>query len=91
MPIFTVGAAGTTSSSYEIANSLRFDSASSDNIVRTKLKNISSIALGGSDLKNIYLGCLLGKQIATCKSKIPGLEPSHWKTKTILNKEFLNI
>tara|TARA_Y100000004_G_scaffold172493_1_gene209369 strand:+ start:266 stop:1693 length:1428 start_codon:yes stop_codon:yes gene_type:complete len=35
MPIFTVGAAGTTSSSYEIANSLRFDSASSDNIVRT--------------------------------------------------------
>jgi len=26
MPIFTVGAAGTTSSSYEVANSLRFDS-----------------------------------------------------------------
>ena len=62
-----------------------------DNIVSTKLKNISSIAFGGSDLGNIYLGCLLGKQIATCKSKIPGLEPSHWKTKTILNKEFLNI
>ena len=62
-----------------------------DNIVSTKLKNISSIAFGGSDLENIYLGCLLGKQIATFKSKIRGLEPSHWKTKTILNKEFLNV
>ena len=62
-----------------------------DNIVSTKLKNISSIAFGGSDLKNIYLGCLLGKRIATFKSKIRGLEPSHWKTKTILNKEYLNV
>ena len=62
-----------------------------DNIVSTKLKNISSIAFGGSDLKNIYLGCLLGKQVATFKSKIRGLEPSHWKTKTILNKELLNV
>ena len=35
MPIFTVGAAGTTSSSYEVANSLRFDSASSDFLSRT--------------------------------------------------------
>ena len=57
----------------------------------TKLKNISSIAFGGSDLKTIYLGCLLGKQVATFKSNICGLEPSHWKTKTILNKEYLNV
>jgi len=35
MPIFTVGAAGTTSSSYEVANSLRFNSASSDYLSRT--------------------------------------------------------
>ena len=62
-----------------------------DNIVSTKLKNISSIAFGGYDLKNIYLGCLLGKQVATFKSNIRGLEPSHWKTKTILNKEYLNV
>ena len=57
----------------------------------TKLKNISSIAFGGYDLKNIYLGCLLGKQVATFKSKIRGLEPSHWKKIKILNKEFLNV
>jgi len=35
MPIFTVGAAGTTSSGYEVDNSLRFDSASSDYLSRT--------------------------------------------------------
>ena len=35
MPIFTVGAAGTTSSSYEVDNSLRFDSDSDDSITRT--------------------------------------------------------
>ena len=62
-----------------------------DNIVSTKLKNISSIAFGGSDLKTIYLGCFLGKQVATLKSKIRGLEPSQWKTKPILNKEFINV
>ena len=35
MPIFNVGAAGTTSSGYEVDNSLRFDSGSSDSITRT--------------------------------------------------------
>ena len=35
MPIFTVGAAGTTSSSYEVDNSLRFNSGSSDYLSRT--------------------------------------------------------
>jgi len=35
MPIFTVGAAGTTSSGYEVANSLRFNSGSNDSITRT--------------------------------------------------------
>ena len=59
-----------------------------DNIVSTKLKNISSIAFGGPNLETVYLGCLLGDSIATFKSKIQGLEPSHWKPKPILNKEF---
>ena len=35
MPIFNVGAAGTTSSAFEVTNSLRFDDASSDYLVRT--------------------------------------------------------
>jgi len=36
MPIFTVGAAGTTSSSYEIDNSLRFDRGSSEKLSFTQ-------------------------------------------------------
>ena len=36
MPIFTVGAAGTTSSGYEIDNSLRFNNSSDDTLTRTQ-------------------------------------------------------
>ena len=49
-----------------------------DNIVSVKLKNISSIAFGGIDMKTIYLGCLLGQKIAKFKSNVSGLPPSHW-------------
>ena len=44
-----------------------------------KLKNISSLAFGGLNLKDIYLGCLLGNQIAYFKNDISGLEPAYWK------------
>ncbi|MDU8926277.1 SMP-30/gluconolactonase/LRE family protein [Alisedimentitalea sp. MJ-SS2] len=44
----------------------------------SKLKNISSAAFGGDDLKTVYLGCLLGREIATFRSDIPGLRPYHW-------------
>ncbi|NQW00869.1 MAG: SMP-30/gluconolactonase/LRE family protein [Rhodospirillales bacterium] len=43
-----------------------------------RLKNISSLAFGGQDLKTAYLGCLLGDQIATFSSPIAGHPPSHW-------------
>lgn len=43
-----------------------------------RLKNISSLAFGGADLKTAYLGCLLGDQIATFHSPIAGHPPSHW-------------
>lgn len=43
-----------------------------------RLKNISSLAFGGADLKTAYLGCLLGDQIATFTSPIAGHPPSHW-------------
>ena len=49
-----------------------------DQIISIKLKNISSIAFGGKDLKTVYLGCLLGQSIAIFESKIAGLSPSHW-------------
>ena len=44
-----------------------------------KLKNISSLAFGGKNLKDIYLGCLLGEEIAYFRNDIAGLEPAFWK------------
>ena len=49
---------------------------------QTVLKNISSIAFGGADLKTIYLGCLAGDSIASFrladKSPLCGHPPVHW-------------
>ena len=59
-----------------------------DNIVSTRLKNISSICFGGSDLKTVFLGCLLGDKIATFKSEIAGLQPTHWNPIKLINKSF---
>ena len=59
-----------------------------DTIGGKKLKNISSIAFGGPDLKTVFLGCLLGNQIASFKSNISGLKPSHWERKKLLNKNY---
>ncbi len=42
------------------------------------LRNISSLAFGGPDLRTAYLGCLLGTQIARFDAPVPGLAPSHW-------------
>ena len=42
------------------------------------LKNVSSLAFGGPDMKIGYLGCLQGQTIATFKSKIAGVKPPHW-------------
>ena len=49
-----------------------------DRAAGRKLENISSLAFGGADLKTVYLGCLLGKSIATFQSEIAGLPPYHW-------------
>ena len=49
---------------------------------QTVLKNISSIAFGGADLKTIYLGCLAGDSIAAFRlaqaSNLCGHPPVHW-------------
>ncbi len=42
------------------------------------LKNISSLAFGGPDLKTVYLGCLLGDAVATFRSPVAGWPPCHW-------------
>ena len=47
------------------------------------LKNISSIAFGGSDLRTVYLGCLVGDAIAGFRLpdavELSGHPPVHWR------------
>jgi sugar lactone lactonase YvrE len=43
------------------------------------LKNISSIAFGGADLRTAYLGCLKGDSIASFQSPVAGHPPAHWR------------
>ncbi|MGI9371190.1 MAG: SMP-30/gluconolactonase/LRE family protein [Hyphomicrobiales bacterium] len=50
-----------------------------DNNTGKVLRNISSLAFGGGDLKTAYLGCLLGDQIVSFTAPIAGLPPSHWQ------------
>ncbi|MDV7340577.1 SMP-30/gluconolactonase/LRE family protein [Terasakiella sp. A23] len=49
-----------------------------DNAQSKKLKNVSSLAFGGSDLKTGYLGCLLDDCVYTFKATHTGFAPTHW-------------
>jgi sugar lactone lactonase YvrE len=57
----------------------RMDRPHLDNIESKKLRNISSLAFGGPDLRTACLGCLLGDSIMTFRSPIPGRRPFHWE------------
>ena len=43
-----------------------------------RLRNISSLAFGGPDLRTAYLGCLVGDAIAYFTSPVAGAPPPHW-------------
>jgi len=49
-----------------------------DQIKSKKLRNISSLAFGGSDLRTVYLGCLLGDCLMSFRSPVAGRPPVHW-------------
>lgn len=49
-----------------------------DHAAGSVLKNISSLAFGGPDLRTAYLGCLLGDAIATFRTPAAGEPPLHW-------------
>ena len=42
------------------------------------LKNLTSLAFGGKDLRTGYLGCLLGDSIGCLRLPVAGLPPAHW-------------
>lgn len=50
-----------------------------DTIRSARLRNISSIAFGGADLRTAYLGCLLGDAIASIPTPVAGSPPVHWR------------
>jgi sugar lactone lactonase YvrE len=50
-----------------------------DGIKSRRLKNISSLAFGGPDLRTAYLGCLLGDALASFRSPVAGATPVHWR------------
>lgn len=53
-----------------------------DTIRSLRLRNISSLAFGGPDLKQVYLGCLGGDAIATFRSPVAGHPPAYWRYPT---------
>ncbi len=50
-----------------------------DTVKSRRLRNISSLAFGGPDLRTAYLGCLLGDSIASFRSPTAGHPPPHWQ------------
>ena len=49
-----------------------------DGIRSRFLRNISSIAFAGRDLRKAVLGCLLGDRLATIDMPMAGVKPAHW-------------
>jgi sugar lactone lactonase YvrE len=49
-----------------------------DGVKSHALRNISSLAFGGSDLRTGYLGCLLGDSLASVRMPVAGYPPIHW-------------
>lgn len=50
-----------------------------DQVHSRKLRNISSMAFGGDDLREAYFGCLLGERIARLRMPVAGQPPAHWE------------
>jgi sugar lactone lactonase YvrE len=56
----------------------RLDRTHLDRPAGRVLKNISSLAFGGPDLRTAYLGCLLGDSLARFRAPVAGHPPVHW-------------
>ena len=45
----------------------------------SRLRNISSVAFGGPDLRTAYFGSLMGTSILTARVPVAGTMPAHWE------------
>ncbi|MEZ4699407.1 MAG: SMP-30/gluconolactonase/LRE family protein [Rhodothermales bacterium] len=54
------------------------DRAHLDTVESHVLRNISSVAFGGPDLRTMYLGSLLGDRVVAIRSPVAGLPLAHW-------------
>ncbi len=43
------------------------------------LRNVSSIAFAGQDLRTAHLGSLAGEALATFRAPVAGVPPAHWE------------
>ena len=50
-----------------------------DRIESRRLRNVSSLAFGGPDLRTVYLGCLLGDSLACFRAPVAGRPLLHWE------------
>jgi sugar lactone lactonase YvrE len=50
-----------------------------DRAASRHLRNVSSLAFGGPDLKTVTLGCLLGDSLAWFRSPVAGWPLPHWE------------
>jgi hypothetical protein len=50
-----------------------------DRAASRRLRNVSSLAFGGPDLKTVTLGCLLGDSLARFQSPVAGWPLPHWE------------
>jgi sugar lactone lactonase YvrE len=57
----------------------RMDRPHIDQAAGRRLKNVSSLAFGGADLRTAFLGCLSGDAIMTFRAPVPGHPPVHWR------------
>lgn len=44
----------------------------------SRLRNVSSVAFGGPDLRTLYLGNLFGEQLCRLRAPVAGAAPAHW-------------
>ena len=49
-----------------------------DGIMSRVLRSVSSLCFGGTDLRRLWFGCLLGDRIGYMASPVTGRPPAHW-------------